>query len=207
MGCCLNLRKHPGYTQLKGDVFQFSVAWLSSINYFCYKKGRNLKFFFSGSRKTQGKLSKMSVTLCYRCYNGSKRGLTSVGFSQGSPSLGFSADFRAHTSIRVIASSTRASWSASCLKGRESVWRQVSTWASPESWLLGRSWEEVNYRLGLKALLTYAKSVKDFRFVILLLVYCTHMGSGTGFDVTTHLNKDLQKIDSSCVYNLLLAFC
>lgn len=35
--------------------------------------------------------------------------LTSVGFSQGSPSLELSADFRAHTSVLVIASSTRAS--------------------------------------------------------------------------------------------------
>lgn len=81
---------------------------------FSLLKGKELKNFLSGSRKIG--LSKTSVILYYRCYN-EARVLTSVGFSQISSSLGLSADFMAHTSVRVIASSTRASWSASCLKG------------------------------------------------------------------------------------------
>lgn len=50
----------------------------------------------------------MTVILYYHCYN-EARVLTSVGFSQISSSPGLSADFMAHTSVRVIASSTRAS--------------------------------------------------------------------------------------------------
>lgn len=43
--------------------------------------------------------------------------------------------------------------------------------------------------LSLKAILMYMKPVKGFRLLMLL-----HMSNSTGFGVTTHLNKDLQKV-------------
>ena len=194
MGCCLNLRKHPGYTQLKRDTFQFGVAQLSSINYFCYVKGTNFKFFLRQQKDSGGAKQNVSNSV-----------ITAImGAREGLPLWDLARDLHHWDHLQIL-------WHTPAIElllllhglhdlhpaSREqkvfgdrlalgSLQKCGSTWEESNGWSESQSHTracEVGERLQTSDAPTHA--------------YSSRMSNGTDRGVTTPLNKDLQKIDFS----------